>query len=102
VILEKRQSTKIDQQGRAALNFQITMTLMLFIGLFCLLLVPAALILLSEMVMEPGPLVATLTLLLPLPLIAIGVFCTYQGVINTIRSLSEKPIRYPLSIPFVK
>jgi uncharacterized Tic20 family protein/DNA-binding Xre family transcriptional regulator len=99
---KKKQSSKIDQQGRAALNFQITMMMMLFMGLFYLMLAPVGLILFSEWVTEQGQLVGILTLLLPLPLIAIGVFCTYQGAINTIRSLSDKPIRYPLSIPFVK
>ena len=43
-----------------------------------------------------------LTLCAPLPLILIGIFCTLQGVLNAMRALSDKPIRYPLSIPFVK
>jgi len=43
-----------------------------------------------------------LLLCLPMPLILIGIFCTYQGVINAMRALSDKPIRYPLTIPFVK
>jgi hypothetical protein len=34
--------------------------------------------------------------------IGIGIFCTYQGVVNAMRVLAEKPIHYALSIPFVK
>jgi hypothetical protein len=37
-----------------------------------------------------------------MPLILIGIFCTYQGVLNATRALADKPVRYPLSIPFVK
>jgi hypothetical protein len=35
-------------------------------------------------------------------LILIGIFCTYQGIVNAIRALSDRPIHYALSIPFVK
>lgn len=31
-----------------------------------------------------------------------GVLCTFLGVLNAMRALSEKPIHYALSIPFVK
>ena len=31
-----------------------------------------------------------------------SIFCLYQGVVNAMRALSDKPIRYALSIPFVK
>ena len=34
--------------------------------------------------------------------VLIGFFCFYQGIVNTIRSLSDKPVHYALSIPFVK
>jgi hypothetical protein len=37
-----------------------------------------------------------------LPLIAIDILATYQGVVNTVRVLSDKPYKYRLSIPFVK
>ena len=32
----------------------------------------------------------------------IGIFYTYQGVVNAMQALSDKPIHYALSIPFVK
>ena len=49
----------------------------------------------------PG-LASTLAILSILPFLVIGIFCTYQGIVNAMRALSEKPIRYPLSIPFIK
>jgi uncharacterized Tic20 family protein len=103
--LKKNQSYKIDQQGRQVLNFQITMTLSLFAAAFLLMLFPATLILVGEEAvhaMEITPTFILSTLCLPMPLILIGIFCAYQGVANAIRALSDRPIRYSLSIPFVK
>jgi len=47
------------------------------------------------------PILGMLTLT-PLSMVFIGIFCAYQGVANVMRALSDKPIRYALSIPFVK
>jgi uncharacterized Tic20 family protein len=102
---KKNQSYKIDQHGRQVLNFQITMTLSLFAAAFLLVIGPTALIFAGEQAvnaMEDTPLFILATICLPLPLILIGIFCTYQGVVNAMRVLSDKPIRYALSIPFVK
>ena len=102
---KKNQSYRIDQHGRQVLNFQITMTLSLFATVLLLMLFPAALILAGEETvhaMESSPVFILATVCLPLPLIFIGFFCTYQGVVNAMRALSDKPIRYALSIPFVK
>jgi uncharacterized Tic20 family protein len=102
---KKNQSYKIDKQGRLVLNFQITVTLMLFAALFLLLLLPAALILIGDAgvsILEESPLFPLLTLCAPMPMILIGIFCTYQGVVNAMRALSDKPVHYPLTIPFVK
>ncbi len=100
---KKNQSYKIDQHGRLVLNFQITMTLSLFAALFFMLVGLPALVLLS---MDMGEgfviLASTLAVFSVLPFIFIGIFCTYQGVVNAMRALSDKPVRYPLSIPFVK
>jgi uncharacterized Tic20 family protein/DNA-binding Xre family transcriptional regulator len=100
---KKNQSYKIDQHGRQVLNFQITMTLSLFAAIFFMLVGLPALVLLS-MDMEEGfvILASTLAVFSILPFIFIGIFCTYQGVVNAMRALSDKPIRYALSIPFVK
>ena len=52
---------------------------------------------------DPGVFLGNLfTIPPPLPILFLGVFTTYQAVVNTVRALSEKPIHYPLSIPFVK
>jgi uncharacterized Tic20 family protein/DNA-binding Xre family transcriptional regulator len=101
----KNQSYKIDKQGRQVLNFQITMTLVLFTAAFSLVAFPVALVAMDEAGLtnlESGPAFMLLTLCAPIPLILTGIFCTYQGVLNTIRALSDKPIQYALSIPFVK
>jgi len=100
---KKPQSYKIDKQGREVLNFQITMTLLLFVFLFLLLVgLPAALILGEEMGDTFVTIGAMLALFSTFPFIAVGIFCTYQGVVNGMRALSDKPIHYPLTIPFVK
>jgi len=100
---KKNQSYKIDQHGRLVLNFQITMTLSLFAALFFMLVGLPALVLLN---MDTGEgfviLASTLAVFSILPFIFIGIFCTYQGVVNAMRALSDKPIHYALSIPFVK
>jgi len=99
---KKNQSYKIDQQGRQVLNFQITMTLSLFAALFFMVVILPTLVL-SNLDMDGFVILAsTLAILSILPFIFIGIFCTYQGVVNTIRALSDRPIRYALSIPFVK
>jgi len=102
---KKNQSFRIDKQGRLVLNFQITMTLCLFAAGFLLMGFPAALTLVGEQTVQEmwSTSIFTLALLcLPAPLIFLGLFCTYQGVVNAMRALSDKPIHYALSIPFVK
>lgn len=101
---KKNQSYKIDQQGRQVLNFQITMTLCLFAAAFLLMIFPAAFLLAGKTTVQTGegfPIILA-TLCAPLPLIFIGIFCMYQGAVNAMRALSDKPIHYALSIPFVK
>ncbi|NJD60966.1 MAG: DUF4870 domain-containing protein, partial [Anaerolineae bacterium] len=102
---KKNQSYKIDQHGRHVLNFQITMTLSLIAAVFLLMIMPVLLTLMgtgSVDVVEGSPIFMLLVVCAPAPLIIIGIFCTYQGVVNAMRALSDKPIRYALSIPFVK
>jgi uncharacterized Tic20 family protein len=101
---KKNQSYKIDKEGRQVLNFQITMTLVLFAGLLFLLLIPAVLILMGESgvaQLENSPLIV-LTLCIPMPLILTGIYSSIQGVLNAMRSSTGKPINYPFSIPFIK
>jgi uncharacterized Tic20 family protein/DNA-binding Xre family transcriptional regulator len=100
----KDQNIKIDQQGRAVLNFQLTMILVLLPFILAVIVVPNILMLVSQLDRQAGILgdIFTLTILPFLPIIFIGVFTVYQAVVNTVRALSDKPIRYRLSIPFVK
>ncbi len=100
---KKNQSYEIDRQGRQVLNFQITMTLLMF-GALCLTVFVLPLLLLTEGQLGRGDLVvmtgfASLTML---PFIAIGVFSFYQAVVNTMRANSDKKVHYPLSIQFLK
>ena len=102
---KKNQSYKIDKQGHAVLNFQITMVLLLFMGGFLLMFLPAVLPLLGKAIDEAGismGLFELIVLCAPMPMMLIGLFGTYQGMVNAIRALSDKPIHYPLSIPFVQ
>ena len=102
---KKNQSYKIDKQGHAVLNFQITMLLLLFLGGFLLMFVPAVFIFLGERQVDLGLSIGLSEIMLicvPMPMILIGIFCTYQGVVNAVRALSDKPVHYALSIPFVK
>ena len=99
---KKDQSYKIDRQGRDVLNFQITITLVLVAFVLVLMIAPAVLLMVQNLDGEPGIVGDIFTLLPPIPILFIGVFSTYQAVVNTVRALSDKPIRYPLSIPFVK
>jgi len=79
------------------------MTLMLFASMcFLLIGLPAILILTMEMGDAFVILASMLALFSIAPFIVIGIFCTYQGAVNAMRALSDKPVHYSLSIPFVK
>ena len=103
---KKNQSYEIDRQGRKVLNFQITMTLILFGGLcFAVIFLPALILLGGEF--SPGGtekmvVMVGLASLTSLPFIAVGIFSFYQAIVNTMRSLSDRQVHYPLSIQFLK
>jgi uncharacterized Tic20 family protein len=99
---KKEQSYKIDQQGRAVLNFQITIMLVLLSFVLVLIVVPSTLLMMQGLDRDAGTLGNVFTLLPPLPVLFLAMFTSYQAILNTVRALSEKPIHYPLSIPFVK
>ncbi len=103
--LKKDQSARINTQGRQVLNFQITMTLLLFAAAFLLFALPVGMVILdmaNYTNLESGPVFILLSVCAPLPLVLIGLFCTYEGIVNAIRAVADRPIHYPLSIPFVK
>ena len=99
---KKDQSYKIDQQGREVLNFQITITLVLFAFTLMLMVGPAIWLMAQQLDADPGLLGNIFTLLPPIPILLIGLFTSYQAVMNTVRALSDQTIRYPLSIPFIR
>lgn len=101
---KKKQSYKIDRHGRDVLNFQITVNLMLLAVVFILVFgLPFLILILETYSGHPRlGLLGILPFISIIPLIAIGIFCSVEGVINTIRVLSDKPYKYPLSIPFIK
>jgi len=100
---KKDQSYKIDRQGREVLNFQITIMLVLFAFVLILMIGPAVFLVVQGVDRDPGMVVGNLfTVLPPISILFIGLFTTYQAVVNTVRALSDKPIRYALSMPFVK
>ena len=99
---KKDQSYKIDRQGREVLNFQITITLLLFTFTFLLMIAPAFWLMAQQLDQGPDALGNFFTLLPPIPILLIGLFTSYQAIMNTVRALTDKPVRYPLSIPFVR
>jgi uncharacterized Tic20 family protein len=100
---KKDQSYNVDRQGRDVLNFQITITLVLFAFVLFFLVAPVALFMTVTQVDSGAANLSNIFLLLmPLSFPLIAIFTTYQGVVNTFRALSDKPVRYALSIPFVK
>jgi uncharacterized Tic20 family protein/DNA-binding Xre family transcriptional regulator len=102
---KKDQSLKIDKHGRQVLNFQVTMTLTIFAAVFLLIAFLIALVALDESGLtnlQSSPAFMLLTLCAPIPLILAGIFCIFQGVLNAMRVLSDRPTHYPLSIAFVQ
>ena len=99
---KKDQSYKIDRQGREVLNFQITVMLILFALTLLLIVAPSALLMWERLDRDAGMVGNMFTLLPPLPIAFLAIFTLYQAVVNTVRALSEQPIHYPMSIPFVK
>ena len=98
----KNRSFQIDKHGRQVMNFQITITLALFTGIFCLVIaLPMGLIFLEQGYGDQM-LMSILALASVFPMILIGFFTFYQGVANTLRFLNDDDTRYPLSIKFVK
>jgi uncharacterized Tic20 family protein len=100
---KKDQSYKIDRQGRDVLNFQITIMLVLSAFVLLLIAAPSVFLMVQGADRDPGIVLGNIFAgLPPLLFLLLGVFTTYQAVVNTVRALTDKPIRYSLSIPFVR
>ena len=101
---KKDHSYRVNRHGRDVINFQITILLMLFAALL-LFLLSIPILIFTEGVVASGDFDRQAVILIfcsLIPMILIGIFTTYQGVVNAIRVLTDKPYRYPLSIPFIK
>jgi uncharacterized Tic20 family protein len=99
---KKEESYKIDQHGRHVINFQITVMFILFSFALLLMIAPMFWMMWNGMDQDTGTAGNLFTLLPPLPVLFLALFTTYQAVVNTVRALTDKPVRYPLSIPFVR
>jgi len=100
---KKGSSAKIAQQGRIVLNFQITMTLVLFSAAFLLLVIPPLLFMTLRSTESPNIFLNVMLMSITvLPIITAGLFCFVQGIRNTLRLIADKPAHYPLSIQFIK
>lgn len=102
---KRGQSYKIDQQGRKVLNFQITILLLLFGMLLFLVLalfIPLIMTRLGASSTEGGSIFMVLNAVVLVVNALIGIFCWVQGVLNALRAIADKPVHYPLSIPFLK
>lgn len=98
----KSRSYQVDKHGRQVLNFQITMTLVLFTGAFCLGIALLGGLILVDQEAVSVMLMSGIALAALFPLLLVGLFATFQGIANTLRVLNEQPTHYPLSIKFVK
>jgi uncharacterized Tic20 family protein/DNA-binding Xre family transcriptional regulator len=99
---KKNESYKVDRQGRDVLNFQITINFVLVGFVLFLVIAPTVLLSATQLDAQSGIVGDILTIVPPLPILFLALFTTYQAVVNAFRALSDKPIRYALSIPFVK
>lgn len=84
------------------MNFQITIAFVLLAFVLVLIVIPSMLLMARGLDENTGVLGDIFTLLPPLPILFLAIFTCYQAVMNTVRALSEKPVHYPLSVPFVR
>ena len=99
---KKKQSLKINNQGKKAINFQITVIIMIVAALLFFATIVGGILLIDKNGGTSELMYAAIVVCGILPLIGVGIFSSIQGVLNTFRSLSDKPIKYRLSIPFIK
>lgn len=98
----KNRSYQVDNHGRQVLNFQITINLTLFAGIFCLVVALPTALIFVERGSADITVMSGLALASVFPLILIGFFFVYQGIANTIRYLNDQETHYPLSIKFIR
>ncbi|HXQ37240.1 MAG TPA: helix-turn-helix domain-containing protein [Anaerolineales bacterium] len=91
---KKDQSYQIDRQGRDVLNFQITIMLVLVAFILVFIAAPSVFLISQGSDRDPGIVLGNIFAgLPPLLILLLGLFTTYQAVVNTVRALSDNPIR---------
>lgn len=78
-LIKKDQYSEVDRQGKDALNFQISMTLWMFLSGILILLVIGI-----------------------FALIALGILTLVMIIIATVKSNNGEKFKYPLTIEFIK
>ncbi len=102
-IHKRHSSDPIDQQGRLVLNFQLTMTIIMFgAAILSSLLFLSLFLLAAKKVVQLEPSLFSYSSLGLLPLFCIGAICWYHGLKNAILVIKNREIRYPFAIPFIK
>ncbi|MBF9017471.1 MULTISPECIES: helix-turn-helix domain-containing protein [unclassified Oceanispirochaeta] len=100
---KKTNSIKIDDHGKNVLNFQITMTILLIsTAILSIFIIPALILFLDQYNLVFLFRYTIITLIPFLFLIGIGLICFFQGLINVLKIVKDKPYRYIPSIPFLK
>ena len=100
---KKRLGNPISRHGKEVINFQITITILLFSALlFLSLFLPGAILLLDRAGLGSELFLRLLPVVGLLPFFLLGFHCLIQGISNTMRVLADKPPRYRLSITFMK
>lgn len=88
-LIKRNESPFVDQHGKAALNFQLSMTIYFFFVLFVILLI-------AMQGTEQLALIFGFLLLFPLQM-----FWLISVIIAVIRANDGKPYHYPLTFPFI-
>lgn len=100
----KKDNSMMDRHGRDVMNFQLTMTILLFgAALLYAIMLPGMIIVKENNLINISEPVFIIITMIPVALLILfGLFCFYQGIANTLKILNNKTYRYPLSIPFLK
>jgi uncharacterized Tic20 family protein len=99
---KKKLSNEINNHGRGVINFQITMTILLICSAILQAFLLPALIIFIEQNNFVSDTIFILTVIPMFLMICIGLICFFQGMINVIKTVNDKPYKYVPSFPFLK
>ncbi|HSR69480.1 MAG TPA: DUF4870 domain-containing protein [Acidobacteriota bacterium] len=97
-LVKRHEHPFIDEQGREAVNFQITLTLIFAALVFCLIFL--ALIMLPVLDRQPGLVFLFIPVAFLLPVVALTDFILI--LVATIRAGNGQPHRYPLNLRLIR